>query len=91
MQRLISIIGKAPSELPFPDLLSKLAKERDRVRQALERFREGAKAPVKQASKAKARSPSSDGAAIKKLISSGKISKSKILELIQQAKKEQSS
>lgn len=36
MDRLTSIIGPAPSELPRNDLLSKLRTERERVRKALE-------------------------------------------------------
>lgn len=36
MDRLTSIIGLAPSELPWNDLLVKLRVERERVRKALE-------------------------------------------------------
>ena len=50
MNRLISVIGKAPSELEFPALLDKLRSERDRVRLALENFRN---APPKKTSKKK--------------------------------------
>lgn len=40
MDRLISIIGPAPSELSQEDLFVRLRKERDRVREALIAFRE---------------------------------------------------
>lgn len=39
MDRLPSVIGPAPSELPFSEFLEKLSKERERVRQSLEEFR----------------------------------------------------
>lgn len=41
MKRLVEIIGPAPSELPFEDLLLRLRKERDRVNAGLEAFRNG--------------------------------------------------
>ena len=84
MQKLISIIGKAPSELSFPDLVAKLTTERNRVRQALERFRA---LPIKTIRK-KAKEITTQGGAkdIKKLMKEGKVTKSKILELIKLAK-----
>ena len=84
MQRLINIIGKAPSELSFTELITKLTQERNRVRQALEHFRT---LPVKLPKKAKNKTTSEDKA-IKNLMNEGQITKSKILELIQQAKKD---
>lgn len=84
MQRLINIIGKAPSELSFPDLVTRLSKERNRVRQALERFRT---LPVKTAKKPSQKKASSQGEQdIKKLMKEGKVTKSKILELIKASK-----
>lgn len=39
MQRLISVIGPAPSEMPREDLMVKLQRERARVRRCLDIFR----------------------------------------------------
>jgi hypothetical protein len=39
MRTLISIIGKAPSEIPFEELLGRIHKERERVLHNVENFR----------------------------------------------------
>ncbi len=41
MERLVEIIGPAPSELPWEDALHRVMKERERVRGELEWFRTG--------------------------------------------------
>jgi hypothetical protein len=39
MDKLVSVIGLAPSELSHPDLLAKVRTERERVRRAIELFK----------------------------------------------------
>ena len=61
MNRLPSVIGSAPSELPLEVLWAKLRIERNRVRDALQAFKDGyalAKPAKKKASGGKARQPS---------------------------------
>ncbi len=41
MERLVEIIGPAPSELPWEDALHRVMEERERVRGELEWFRTG--------------------------------------------------
>ena len=52
MNRLVSVIGQAPSELSFEGLLSRLRKERERVMISIKLFREGysLKGPAKKRS-----------------------------------------
>ncbi len=51
MQTLIRVIGPAPSELPFPDLIEKVRKEHARVRAAIENFQLGVGAQKAKAKK----------------------------------------
>lgn len=83
MNRLISVIGLAPSELSFEKLLERLRLERDRVRTALERFRAQ---PVKKtrAPQTKTRSEELD---IKKLLASGDITKEELMKIFEKGKK----
>ncbi len=39
MEKLVSVIGLAPSELSRPELLAKIRTERERVRRAIELFK----------------------------------------------------
>ena len=56
MHNLTYIIGPAPSEMPRPDLLTKLSLERDRVRRSIIWFRSRIPAPkAKRAASAKGR------------------------------------
>jgi len=60
MNRLPSVIGPAPSELPLEVLYAKLRIERDRVRSALQAFKDGyaVAKPQKKASSPRAKQPS---------------------------------
>ena len=58
MERLVSIIGLAPSELSRESLLERLRKERDRVREALQAFRNNTS--FRQTRPKKAKSPAID-------------------------------
>jgi len=82
MNRLVSIIGPAPSELSFPELITRLELERSRVRAALERFRTQ---PIKSAARPK--KPASDEAQIKRMIKDGLITQEEILLIIKGASK----
>lgn len=87
MNRLTTVIGKAPSELDFSVLVAKLQQEHVRVRQALERFRQQ---PVKKArttSKTTRKKASSEEMNIKQMLKEGKITMPEILQIIQGAKK----
>ncbi len=54
MDKLISVIGLAPSEIPREELLRKLSRERDRVRRSIIYFRKQFQAKQKpKASKVK--------------------------------------
>lgn len=39
MNRLVEIIGPAPTELPLPALISRLRNERERIRVAIEEYK----------------------------------------------------
>jgi len=53
MNKLVFVIGKAPSEIPFSDLLSRLALERERISALALAFRGGKKPKRKAVSKSK--------------------------------------
>jgi len=53
MNKLVLVIGKAPSEIPFPDLLARLAFERRRISALSLSFRGGKKVKKKAVSKSK--------------------------------------
>lgn len=55
MERLVSVIGPAPSELSKEMLIAKLKKERDRVREALVAFRNNTSFRQKRPTTKKAR------------------------------------
>jgi len=78
MNRLVSILGPAPSELSFSELIARLEVERSRVRAALERFRTQ---PIKSVVRTK--KPTSDEAQIKRMIKDGLITQEEILKIIQ--------
>ena len=78
MNRLITIIGPAPSELTFQHLVEKLQVERQRVRDALERFR---LQPVKKPRVAKSKA-TSDEMDIKKMLKEGVITMSDVREIL---------
>lgn len=82
MNRLVNIIGLAPSELPFTDLITKLQHERDRVRAALEWFK---LRPIRTTKKARS-ATSSDEMDIKRMMKDGEITKAEILDIIRKAK-----
>ncbi len=82
MNRLINIIGLAPSEIDFSLLVAQLTEERVRVRGALERFRtrpaRGTRTPSKNAS---------EEMDIKKMLRDGEITKQELMEILKGAKK----
>ena len=78
MNRLVSIIGLAPSEMPFSDLIAKLEKERNRVRAALETFRNQ---PLKATRTTKSK-PIPLSKQIKRMIADGLITEEEVLMII---------
>ena len=82
MNRLITIIGPAPSELTFSSLIEKLQLERQRVREALERFR---LQPTKKPRVAKTK-VSSDEMDIKKMLKEGLVTMSDVREILAKRK-----
>ena len=76
MDNLARIIGPAPSELSDAELTARLVTERNRVRDAIERFRA---APAKAAR----------ATSTKKLIKDSELTYEEIMEAIQEAKNAQ--
>ena len=78
MDKLRTIIGPAPSEIPFEDLIKRLAPERERVRQALARFRASPPPRKKSSKKPKA------NAELSKLLKETGMSPGDLMRLIEE-------
>ncbi len=53
MEKLVLVIGKAPSEIPFSSLLTRLSLERERISALAQSFRGAKKPKAKKVSKSK--------------------------------------